>query len=291
MMHFIKANPDLNDIKLEELRGEVRKNYLEKFMIHMLRQKNATKTISTSKTIETKNSSKGAKHWMSAEIMDLTLGQNKAEHWRASGLLRHRPDKITGSDEPDFREWEVPEDWDEWENTDGDKIKIEGQCDASAEDLTALPAASSDNHGQSSEVDKTIKEEPGKEDPDKTKTDAIRSNPRSYYDTFTSMKVESQTILNLAAKNQSVKTYAAALMADVEKQLPKITRILKILDKMLVAPAVDAEMPKLVSAIDQLQQKHAEVLLWASRFGLEPNGSPAGKKRKRAASAVSQVTG
>ena len=80
-------------------------------------------------------------------------------------------------------------------------------------------------------------------------------------------------------------------MADVEKQLPKITRILKILDKMLVAPAVDAEMPKLVSAIDQLQQKHAEVLLWASRFGLEPNGSPAGKRRKRAASAVSQVTG
>ena len=79
-------------------------------------------------------------------------------------------------------------------------------------------------------------------------------------------------------------------MADVEKQLPKITKILKILDKMLVAtPAVATEMPKLV--FDQLQQKHAEVLLWASRFGLEPNGSPAGNRRKRAASAVSQVTG
>ena len=229
---------------------------------------------------------------MSAEKMDLTIGQNKAEHWRASGLLRHRPDKITGSDEPEFREWEVPENWDEWENTDADKIKIEGQCDASAEDLTALPAASSDKHGKSSEVDKTIKEDPEKEKPEKKKIDDIRSNPRSYYDTFTSMKVESQTILNLADKNQSVKTYAAALMADVEKQLPKITRILKILDKMLVAtPAVATEMPKLVSAIDQLQEKHAEILLWASRFGLEPNGSPAGKRRKRALSAVSQVTG
>ena len=85
MVSFLKANPDP---QATSSRGEVRQEFLMKFMVHQLRSKDAAKRITTGHTVSRTEAAGCLFTWMSKETMDKKPGEFKAKHWRESGKLK-----------------------------------------------------------------------------------------------------------------------------------------------------------------------------------------------------------
>ena len=67
-------------------------------------------------------------------------------------------------------------------------------------------------------------------------------------------------------------------MSDLTKHAPKVHKVTKILEKMLVETPNDAELPKLIKTMDDCSDKHSTIMMWAERFSL---AEPASKKRRK----------
>ena len=81
-----------------------------KFLVHTSRMKNSEKKIEVGRRIDRSKHEKQKEKWMSYEKLEIEFGLEKAKHWVNSGKLQSRPDSVTGSDDPMFREYRIKED-------------------------------------------------------------------------------------------------------------------------------------------------------------------------------------
>ena len=145
MSHWLKTNGFENADAVNN-RGNERKEYLSKFLIHQLRLKNAEKKLDTKHEVTHSTTTGGQTRWLSREFMDKDIGE-KGARWRASGLLETRPDRVTGSKEDDMIEYGCPEDWEAWANSQTHGATLSAATDADASDadmLNSSGAASSE---------------------------------------------------------------------------------------------------------------------------------------------------
>jgi hypothetical protein len=92
------------------------------------------------------------------------------------------------------------------------------------------------------------------------------------------MFIAAKKVQDRGATDKSSQKYAAELMDDLSKHVPKVQKITKIFQKMLVEPPVDGELPQLMKLMADCKSKHHTIMLWASRFALI---EPPQKKRRR----------
>ena len=159
-------------------------------------------------------------------------------------------------------------------------LNVKATTDASEGDLEFLgPAPSQTAIGNTSS---NVKEE---EETELTKLDkritALTEDPRKAFDEFTSIQVEATQILQNSQASSSANSYHAPLIKDVLDHIPKVERVCGLLHKLLTASPQPDEMPKLISAIDQVKIKHTEILSWAQRFGLAPFSKSKYVKRRK----------
>ena len=138
MVNFRRANPDDT---VEQSRGEERKEFLAKYLVHQFRMKNATKTETNKMTTSSNQEKMMELHWWSAEKMDQEMGPKKAKHWRDSKRLRWRPDSVTGSTLDDFKEWGVPQDWERLAEADFNAMELIVDAEANEESFATYASA------------------------------------------------------------------------------------------------------------------------------------------------------
>jgi hypothetical protein len=184
MGHFLRQNPDDAAAKS---RGSDRGRYLEHYLVHMMRVAAAKKNIHITKEAET-NDSKTLRHqWMSRELMDKTVGAEKGAHWREAGKLLTRPDPVTGSTDPNFIEWRVPEDWSSHTETDKDSFAVKTDKEADQTDLDNLKSVFLRGGGQASNASDVaeVKEEPLSElDELEQKCNKLKDDTRQHFDEY-----------------------------------------------------------------------------------------------------------
>ena len=100
---------------------------------------------------------------------------------------------------------------------------------------------------------------------------------RTYQDMLANTK-----IMHKKAVGSANKKYAMALIEDLNKQVAKLTRAVKILERMLVEEPNDVEMPKLFSMLDECSDNDIELQEWGARFGFVQEKELKKAKRARA---------
>eukprot|EP00959_Pyramimonas_sp_CCMP1952_P209887 4391403-Pyramimonas_sp.AAC.1 len=138
MVHFLEKNPDL---VASSSRGQQRQQYLQYFLVHQMRQKNATSTETVKETTSNLQQKIAQVHWWSADRMDREMGAVKAQRWRDSGKIKNRPDQLTGSTDKDHIEWCVPVSWEQLTESDLRELGIVVDMEADAESHANFQAA------------------------------------------------------------------------------------------------------------------------------------------------------
>jgi hypothetical protein len=91
------------------------------------------------------------------------------------------------------------------------------------------------------------------------------------------MFIAAKKVQDRGATDKSSQRYVAELMDDLRTHVPKVQRVTKLFQKMLVEPPVDGELPQLMKVMAECKAKHTTIMMWASRFGLK---EPPQKKRR-----------
>jgi hypothetical protein len=252
-------------------RGEERKQYLEAWLVHQMRCKTGEKTTEVATEVNDSKDTVDENHWWSSEKMDAELGPLKAQSWRDSGKLPHRPDPISGADLDPFREYAVPTSF--VRKSIGEKniaiVKTVGTADE--EDLALVNSTT--NVGAASEVQ--IKIEPLSEtEKVSARIKLLEDDPKPTNRKIQDYMMDSKCIV---AKATGVK-YTEKLIEDCNKHVNKMKAITKILDQMIAGLPYDpTHLPKVIASIDAIDAQQAEIEKWGVRFGLT---SPAKKRRK-----------
>eukprot|EP00959_Pyramimonas_sp_CCMP1952_P451857 9460525-Pyramimonas_sp.AAC.1 len=71
-------------------------------------------------------------------------------------------------------------------------------------------------------------------------------------------------------------------MSDIEKHIPKVTRVAKLLEKTLTDDADESALPKLIGMMVEIKRSHDNVLEWAQRFGLHDAASKRQSRKRKA---------
>jgi len=135
---FCKAHPEVDNSAYMKLRGDEKEPWLELFVIHQLRCKEVQKTSHTERQINKSKINFKDVHWMSKEVMDREVGTKKATLWRDCGVMKARPDQLTGSLDEDCIEWPVPKAWSRMSSEDLEKFWFHLQGGAEADDYAAF---------------------------------------------------------------------------------------------------------------------------------------------------------
>ena len=164
-------------------RGDVRQRYLESYLVHQMREQEASSEIVSSHTSSLKHNLHQDVHWWSKEKMNLEIGGEKAEHWRQSGLIPSQPDSVTGSNEENHKEWGVPQNWARMTMADMRSLALTVSTNADEKDIELVKQSASliapndeDHKGieETTEATPKIKIEPvDEEDEEKKKVSKI----------------------------------------------------------------------------------------------------------------------
>ena len=139
MAHYLKLFPDKD---VADSRGQKRTDYLELFVVHQLRSKQAESELRTNFATQSNQHAFADLHWWSKETMDKNLGEKFAAHWRDCGLVPRRPNHLTGSTDPDFEEWGVPQNWERLQESDLRQLMIQNKSAADEDDFAMVMDAS-----------------------------------------------------------------------------------------------------------------------------------------------------
>jgi hypothetical protein len=269
MAHWLKDNPDA---AASSSRGDQRKAYLEQFMVWQMRQKNLQKESQSRSTVEVVNTTYNNLRWWSREKMDTELGAKKAAAWRESCKLQTRPDPVTGSDDPDYVEYGCPEDWSSLATGDTESHDVITRGDADESDLTMLNGI---RGGMPSEDVVVKAEQKTEEDMLQEKATALMQNPRPMLRRLQDYELECKLLATKATDGK----YTGELGSDVTKFLSKLTKAIKLLNKMCTTQSVqEGEVPQVVTMTDALIKEHDDIMQWAQTFGLVEKP----KKRRKA---------
>ena len=134
MVSFVKNQKIQNPDEVLSSRGQERQEYMIKYVAYMAKKKCNTQTLSTSSSHDMKTGAFVEYHRWSKHQMEQAVGTEKARGWIASGRLSAKPDRITGSTDPECLEYLVPIAWtrETDESTTGLAWKGEGTGNAEA---------------------------------------------------------------------------------------------------------------------------------------------------------------
>lgn len=268
MAHWLKDNPDQD---VASARGEARKEYLMAFLVHQMRDKSTAKTLSNEHAFETDLQKRHNDKWMSQEQMDTTYGAMKAAGWRTCGLMKTRPDPITGSTEPHMLEYACPEDMESFLSSDKTKLTLGTVGEGEEQDLAMFSASGSD------EVIAVKKEEETPEVKLQKRVSELKADPKPTLRRFQDYELDSKTLHEKASGHK----YCDGFISDNTKFLTKVTKAIKILNTLCLKGATnDAELGKLICTLDAIDVEQGEIAAWAERFGFKQVDKRNSRKRK-----------
>ena len=258
MVYWLKcekqAGDDEADVALSS-RGEIRSQYLEAYLVHMLRQKAGKVTVT--KVAENLNEEFTDTVPMSLEIMDRELGADKAEHWRSSGQLKFQADSVTGSTDPKFVEWLVPKTWLRKVDRDGLKHHVANEAEADAD-----TGAECDHTADVAEVKV---EQLSPEEQEKRQIEDLKSSAKIHLRRFQDYLTEAKEIETRCGTNR----YAATLLEDAKGQVTRLTKLVKLLDQLVTKTNFpEKELPNMLVSIGKLAGGQKEIVSWAGKLGV-----------------------
>eukprot|EP00959_Pyramimonas_sp_CCMP1952_P394307 8261989-Pyramimonas_sp.AAC.1 len=206
--------------------------------------------------------------------MDRKLGPLKAASRRESGLLPSRPDRATGKTEDPFKEYGTPKDWEQITWEDMKKMLREYELETDKDTVEALNdfrsgAGSSNDHVP----DKTETEKMAE------KIETVKAHLPAEIAKLQAMVLNAKLVKTRADASGS--KYHEALIADCAKLISQGEKLVKLLERMVLEPTNDKEMPKVISQLDDVQRKNEIVSKWASTYGLAPEVGPDSSSKKR----------
>ena len=253
---------------------------LEKFIIIQSRAKDQVKKGSTIKTDETKRSKFRELRWWSQEQMQKEIGTQKANSWIESKLLPSRPDRVTGKNEDPFKEYGVPVDWERLTDTELRAIKAEYELlDADGDTFEALDSF---RNGADASTGSGGPEEKSELEKMAEKIESLKANLPAEISQLQSLVLAAKLINTKADATGS--KYHEALIADCAKLISQGEKLAKILERMVLEPTVDTQMPKVISQLEDTKKRNETVTTWATTYGLMPenaNGSGTGGAKRR----------
>ena len=272
----------------ENLEPQKRKQFAVEWFAWSLKDSNVTKSSSRRVNQQTKNSDTG--RWLSRETMIKEFGEKKA--LAKIALLetkpdRHRPDRDTGLDDADNREYLVFND-EQQGNTITDMMHLlesskdvasEAEKKEADEDIRALIDAGS---GQSSSSTSAatgsvagtpapvVKVEGAKANEDLKTFYACQSKPKQVLRTLSDTVVDLKRMFELCADPKR-KRYTEALSADIGKLLPKMKTDFGNLEKIFTrasteSPMPDSEILATARRLDQHYEEAATITEWFNRM-------------------------
>jgi hypothetical protein len=238
MTYWLKTNPDT---EVSESRGDKRKQYLESFLVHQSRQKQAKSSIRNDHVVSTATSFKNEMFWWSKFKMDAEMGSVKATAWRESGKLKVRADPLTGSMEEELKEYAVPVDWESRAWDEVVSANVQTVADADEKDIADFKhtALSFGKFAEPTEQPVKVKTEP--QDDDKTevvtpiekKFSDIEADPRGFLVKFNDMRMTLAEIDSQATG----KKFMNALLEEVAKLQPKLKSLAAVFEAMCMQKA------------------------------------------------------
>ena len=93
---------------LQALRGDQRDEYMRRFLVYQIQEKEAHKQCVSSRTHSSKRAKCETMHQWGYEKFLAEIGRDRALAWIASGKIKSIPDPFTGSEEPEMRTYFVP---------------------------------------------------------------------------------------------------------------------------------------------------------------------------------------
>ncbi|CAK0793851.1 unnamed protein product, partial [Prorocentrum cordatum] len=275
MKHFLLSNPDA---AASSAKGATKMAFLEKFLVHQLRCKDAEKKSPSEKTKKTSNITYNDVQWMSQDKMDAELGEAKAKHWRECGKLRSRPDRLTGSTDPLLVEWPVPTEWQRMSDEDIHAFMLQVSGDADEEDLATF------NSAMAASSDVKIKEEPETETTKMDKrVEELRAGVQDKLRVYHDMHADAKVIKTKIGASSDNGKYSETFVKDLDKHIAKLARATKILDRMCTEEVNDTELPKLINTLDAIDKEDVSIKEWAVRFNAytpKPTGEGGNKRRR-----------
>ena len=259
MVVWIKKNLSENE-EAHASRGEQRQRYLQAYIVHMMRQKNAKSTVASAHIVSVTNQTRTDVVWWSKYTMDREMGATKAASWRE--VLQHRADPVCGKDDEDHREYRVPRDWSRMSADDIKAMQVKCEADATNDDLDALVSILVEGDEAPVEVKQEQKTD---EEIRKAKIASFLSIVPKKLKRFQDMATEGKVI---QPKAQDEK-YCATLSDDWLKHINKLNRSIKVLDALVTGRDANREaIPKLMDTLSAMEADHDALIGWSAKFGL-----------------------
>ena len=286
MSQWLKKFPDE---KASNSRGEQRVEYLQNFLIHQLRAKNAQKKAlhSAGKSHTTNNIAKT--RWWNKERMDKELGATKGAAIRNRPNARCKPCRYTGSEDPELVEYAVVSDEENEINEDTTSFKVNTAADATEADLkllddmhSATASSSADGAAQGAQdgdaqyAPGKVKQEPKSEQEKlQAKFEEFMANVRGNHWNFTNMQLD---IADMDAR-LGMQKWTEELRAALKKHAARTATMVRLLLKATTERPKIKEFHKLESAMSHILASQNEFVKSAAKFGVLMGKS---KKRRTA---------
>ena len=287
-------------------RGDDRLAYLQKYLVYQKRKGEHTITNHmTNSHIEQKIKEK---EWMCKYEMEQKWGEKKVKLWLDSGLLELRPDRLTGSEDPDVCEYrvqskEVDTTIDETndaathavsddatktdiDNLESLRVRADPPQSGSGARGSADPPPLADQKKQA--VGKPIVPLAGVDIKEEKKTDkevmiervqALIEFPSVIYRKFNYLWLEAKEMQAKAAGHE----YGQSLADKLKDHIAALAKLLAAIDKIsLGASIIQERMPKIIRHMDFLEEAHEKHMKFGASIGVTTQCRAAKRRRAQA---------
>ena len=271
MAFFLKNSPES---ALEKgTRGERRKEYLELWMVHSSRGKQAKLALANSTSVTQEVQKQQNMCWRGKHKMQLEMGPAKAQAWIDSGRVGERPDSMANEKGEWLTEYGVPQEWagKQWSAKttatlsaktagDGDKAKIMEELAHEVEDDITAKAL-----GVSAKDDPKVKAEPKEEQTeDERMIQSVQRDPKSWLRLHQDMRLQ---LMEVIARTEG-KKFMDNLLDECNKLLPKVKSLVTIFEAMLSKKPDDKWLPTLCKKIRSASDTYDDIIDHAVRLAI-----------------------
>ena len=186
---------------LQALRGDQRDEYMRRFLVYQIREKEARKQCVSSRTHSSKRAKCETMHQWGYEKFLAEIGRDRALAWIASGKIKSIPDPFTGSEEPEMRTYFVPSHAEISEQTNKVSRSISAAtsaCEVDVQDMDVLQ-----DIGPGSSTDVSLKREPqSDEDKLNQRVNEFLAKPVTLLRTLQDQSNAVKVLISEASKNK-----------------------------------------------------------------------------------------
>ena len=286
MAHYLKLFPDE---QAANSRGDARTEYMELFLVHQMRQKIGTASVTSKFATEANQHRFTDLHWWSEETMDKNLGPIFAKHWRDSKLVPSKAYSLTGSTDPKHVEWGVPQNWERLQESDLRRLMVEhASNDADESDMKMILDASVFNRPADESAEGATSSGGAPTGPTAmaklaAQIKVLRDEPERHARKYNDMSLALKRVLGQAEGKAAKEKYMSGFVDDIKACTKKTEKLEKTFTKMLSEEVEDKEFPKLLEIVKAVDDQFKELQEWCPKFGVSLTGSNAkAPKRKRA---------